>query len=346
MQLNHNLGSGGELHVISTGKTTDWTTDLAKDLAQQQGYWHTFHNMPLATQLSSIRDLNLDIAIDLGGWTANSVPSLFASRIAPTQINYLGFFASSGIPEMDFWLGDKCLFPEPMHEWHVESIYRMRRCFLAWHPFDNLPEGNVSVTAPPNSSNIVFGCFNHVRKLSDETLRLWGKILASIPGSKLALKAYTSDDPGTVYLLKRRMIRCGLDTQRVIWLPTPPKPEDHLAQYGMMDVSLDPFPNGGCTTTCEALWMGVPVITLCGDSYVGRMSSAVLSGANLSEWIAKSEDDYLDKAIQAADQLSHIRQSRNQLRDHVISSPLYDVSSLNSELWNTFETMSHRSVAH
>ena len=99
-----------------------------------------------------------------------------------------------------------------------------------------------------------------------------------VPGSRLALKAYTSDDPGTATLLKRRMIRCGLDVDRVVWLPTTTTPEEHLRQYGLIDIALDPFPNGGCTTTCEALWMGVPVVTLTGDRYVSRMSTAVLSG--------------------------------------------------------------------
>ena len=147
-----------------------------------------------------------------------------------------------------------------------------------------------------------------------------------VPGSRLALKAYTSDDPGTATLLKRRMIRCGLDVDRVVWLPTTTTPEEHLRQLrNLCRCALDPFPNGGCTTTCEALWMGVPVVTLTGDRYVSRMSTAVLSGAQLPEWISSSEQDYLDKAVFAASQKKHLRASRDQLRQHVQASPLHDV---------------------
>ena len=339
MQLYRNLGSGGDLHAISIAGRTDTTTELIHDLVRQQGTWHDLREQSLEKQLVSIRNLNLDVAVDLSGWTAGAAPSIFASRIAPVQVNYLGFFASSGLAEMDYWLGDPHLFPSPIHEWHSEKIYRMPRCFLAWQPFHNLPEGRVAIPAPPNSNNIVFGSFNHVRKLGKSTLTLWGQILKSIPNSRLALKAYTSDDPGTILLLERRMNRCGLDPSRVIWLPTPNASEDHLQQYGSVDVSLDPFPNGGCTTTCESLWMGVPVITLSGDHYVSRMSTAVLQGADLSEWIASNEHEYLSKAIRASKNLSQIRSSRATLREHVSKSSLGNIPSLNSSLWSSFANM-------
>ena len=228
--------------------------------------------------------------MDLAGWTGNALPQLFASKIAPVQVNYLGFFASTGLPEMNFWLGDHSLFPDSTNEWSTEQLWRLKRCFIAWEPFDLLPEGRVAVPAGPSGDDVVFGSFNHVRKLGDSTLRLWGRILDAVPSSRLALKSYTTDDPGTTTLLRRRMLRCGLDPERVVWLPTTPAPEDHLQQYGLIDVALDPFPNGGCTTTCEALWMGVPVITLAGHHYVSRMSTAVLAGANLNEWITSTEN--------------------------------------------------------
>ena len=90
------------------------------------------------------------------------------------------------------------------------------------------------------------------------------------------------------------MLRCGLNPEMVIWLPTTPSPEDHLRQYGLVDIALDPFPNGGCTTSCEALWMGVPVITLTGERYVSRMTTSVLHGAELPEWVARNEHEYFD----------------------------------------------------
>ena len=249
---------------------------------------------------------------------------------------------------MNFWLGDRVVFPDSAQEWCTEQRWRLPRCFVAWQPFDELPEGRAEVPAPPVSSDIVFGCFNHVRKLSEPTLRLWAQILKAVPGSRLALKAYTSDDPGTSILLRRRMLRCELNPDSVIWLPTTPSVEEHLQQYGLLDVALDPFPNGGCTTTCEALWMGVPVITLAGTHYVSRMSAAVLTGADLREWIAVNEDEYLNRAVRAANQCLHLRQSRNQLRQHLQSSPLGDAKSLNHALHQAWvgmaETISYSST--
>jgi len=123
----------------------------------------------------------------------------------------------------------------------------------------------------------------------------------------------------------------------VIWLPTCPNPEDHLRQYGLIDIALDPFPNGGCTTTCESLWMGVPVITLCGSHYVSRMSTAVLLGANLSEWVAQTKQEYLQIGIQAAKRLDAIRAGREQLRTQLQESPLGDAADLAKQLWRVLE---------
>ena len=333
MLLSAGFGRQGELHLINTAATA------MRHLQHLAG--NRFHNLtgqPPQQQLDQIRALNLDVAIDLAGWTGENNGWIFANGLAPLQVNYLGYFASSGLPAMDLWLGDQALFPDPLCEWHNERIVRLPRPFLAWQPDTHLPEGRVAVPPPP-SGPITFGSFNNSRKLSAATLSLWGRILRSIPGARLALKAFGSDDPSLVALLQQRMASCGLDPAAVIWLPLCPSPEEHLRQYGLIDVALDPFPNGGCTTSCEALWMGVPVITLCGDHYAGRMSTAVLQGAGLSEWIAHSEAEYLALAQQAAERLSAIRASRNQLRAHLQSSPLGDATDLGDQLWSCLEQL-------
>ena len=331
MLLSAGFGEQGELHLISTGKPP--MPPLQKLAA---GRTHDFASQTPEQRLERIRALQLDVAVDLAGWTGDNNGLLFASGLAPLQVNYLGYYASSGLPAMDCWLGDHSVFPEPMQEWHSERIVRLQRPFLAWKPDTSLPEGRVEVPPPPQGP-ITFGCFNHVRKLSAATLGLWARLLKAIPGARLALKAFTSDDPAVVALVERRMRRCGLDPTSVIWLPSPPKPEDHLRQYGLIDVALDPFPNGGCTTTCEALWMGVPVITLRGSHYVSRMATAVLQGANLPEWVARSEDDYLQIGQQAASRLTEIRNGRQQLRSHLQASPLGDASDLAVQLWQCLE---------
>ena len=294
-------------------------------------------------RVAAIRELGADIAIDLSGWTSNHFLAGFLARLAPIQVNYLGYFASSGLEEMDYWLGDDHLFPTPMVEWSSEKIIRLNRPFLAWKPVAPLPEAEASISEAPRGP-IRFGSFNHNRKMSDQTLSLWGKILQAVPNSILVLKANASEDPHTQKILRKRMIVHGLAPDRVEWLPLTRGPLEHLQQYSKLDVSLDPCPNGGCTTTCESLWMGVPVITLKGSHYVSRMSTAVLVGAQLDDWIADSANDYLSKAKQAADQLSVLRQNRMKWRHQLLQSPLGDPTGLMCALEAAFTEMAQRTV--
>ena len=333
MLLNAGLGKEGELHLINTGQAV---MPRLQELAGEH-YGH-LADLSVEQQLDQIRRLDLDVAVDLAGWTGNNNGQLFAAGLAPVQVNYLGYFASSGLTAMDVWLGDAALFPDPMQEWHRERIVRLDRPFLAWQPDPGLREAHVPVPSAP-AGPPTFGCFNHVRKLSTATLKIWAQIVKAVPGARLALKSFTSDDPGVVALLEGRMRHCGLDPDAVIWLPTCPKPEDHLRQYGLIDIALDPFPNGGCTTTCEALWMGVPVITLCGSHYVSRMATAVLQGANLPEWIAHTPEDYLAIACKAADRLDAIRRGRTDLRVHLQNSPLGNAGDLAEQLWQCFKSL-------
>ena len=195
--------------------------------------------------------------------------------------------------------------------------------FLAWTPQSPLPEADVSVSPAP-SGPIRFGSFNHNRKLSDATLRLWGQLLAAVPGSRLVLKASAQTDSDTQRLLRRRMLRQGLDPERVQWLALTKGPVEHMQQYSQIDIALDPIPNGGCTTTCEALWMGVPTITMAGSHYVSRMSTAVLAGANMSEWIATDRVQYINLACEYASRVSELRAKRDHWRRQLQTSPLGD----------------------
>jgi predicted O-linked N-acetylglucosamine transferase (SPINDLY family) len=162
-----------------------------------------------------------------------------------------------------------------------------------------------------------------------------------VPGSRLALKSYTTDDPGTMQLLRRRMLRCGLDPERVLWLPTCPTATEHLRQYGLVDVALDPFPNGCCTTSCEALWMGVPLITLLGGNFVSRMGASFLSALRHPDWIATDHDHYRAIARQLASQLPALRQGRAALRQQMASSGLSDLDTYTNSFQKLLRRMWH-----
>lgn len=293
----------------------------------------------LSQRVDKIRDLKPDIAIDLNGWTGGHFLNGFHVGLAPIQINYLGYFSTTGIPKINYWLGDTSLFSNSFDQWHTESLYRLKRCFIAWQPVDPLPEASLSVPVSSASDGVAFGSFNNNRKLSDSTLKLWGDILSAVPHSTLVLKASNKDDFSTQEILRRRMLRQNLDVSRVIWLPRAQSPLDHLNQYSLIDISLDCFPNGGCTTTCESLWMGVPVITLSGCTYVSRMSTAVLSGASLQEWVVSSEIDYLKLAISQASNLTWLRQNRDHWRHALQTNPLGNACNLMDHLEQSFIDM-------
>tara|TARA_Y100001954_G_scaffold91506_1_gene100201 strand:- start:26563 stop:28740 length:2178 start_codon:yes stop_codon:yes gene_type:complete len=292
-----------------------------------------------ASKTSAIRELAGHIAVDLSGWTGGHHATAFMARVAPVQINYLGYHASTGIPEVDYWLGDCTLFPKPTREWHTEKIWRLPRPFLAWNPPTFLVEATSPITSPPESSGVRFGCFNHFRKVSDSCLSLWAKILDSAPGSRLVLKGTTVFDSSSKELTRRRLERQGLNLDQIDWLPLAPTPAEHLQQYSMVDIALDCFPNTGCTTTCEALWMGVPVVTLAGDSYVSRMSTAVLSAAGLYDWVANSYDEYIQIALSKSQSLHQLRSNRSFWRETLKSSPLGDSEGLFLSLENAFRLM-------
>ena len=284
----------------------------------------------LTEKISKVRDHQFDVVIDLSGWTSNHFLRGFMERLAPVQVSYLGYFASTGLNTMDYWLGDHSLFPQPITEWHTETIYRLNRCFISWSPPPYLPEASAEVVDTPASGGIRFGCFNHHRKFSDETLNVWGQILSSIPDSRLVLKGGQSDDSATSTLLSRRMRRAGLDPEKIIWIERTRGTSEHLKQYELIDITLDSFPNGGCTTSCESLWMGVPVITHSGTSYVNRMSTAVLQGAGLSDWCCSSLAEYVSLAREHASNLSSLRQNRVHWRELFKSTDLGNPQSLDS----------------
>ena len=298
----------------------------------------------LKERIQRLRRLELDIAVDLNGWSGNHLAAAFIARVAPIQLNYLAYHASTGIPAVDGWIVDQHIVPRDRDcEWHTEHLVRLSRPFLAWQPHPALPEAQARITAVAfnRDSSIRFGCFNHLRKISDETLQCWARIMNALPTAKLVLKAYSAEDTATASLLERRLHVNKIRLDQVIWLPYTATPDEHLQQYAQMDVALDCFPNTGCTTTCEALWMGVPVITLQGQHYVSRMATAVLQGAGLPEWICNTTTAYESLAIeQAAPQrLAWLRRNRNHWRSQLERSPLGDANDLMRSLESTFSTL-------
>jgi protein O-GlcNAc transferase len=283
--------------------------------------WKSLVSVSDADAAKMIHADGVHILLDLSGHTAYNRLPMFARKPAPVQASWLGYFATTGIEEMDYLLADKVGIPEALREQFTESIWYLpdtRLCFTA-------PMVNIPVTPLPALSNstITLGCFQDMPKLGDVVLEAWGEIFAALPNAKLRIQCKQLDDPALVEHLLQRLRRCGIDATRVVTHASTQR-ETYLAAHAEVDMILDTFPYPGGTTTCEALWMGVPTLTLAGDTLLARQGASILSAAGLNEWVATSKEEYIAKAIALASDKSKLATLRAGLRQQVLASPLFD----------------------
>ena len=309
-----------ELYLYHDHFREDAVSQRLKSLA---AVWRNFVGQPARAVEAAIRADQPDILIDLAGHTGmTSRLPLFAKHLAPVQLNYLGYPNTTGLSAMHYRFTDPIVDPEgAADELATEKLVRFAPTAWAYEPPANAPAVNVRNT---NIGGITFGCFNNVAKISDTTLELWGRVLAAVPDSRLLLKGrgFSSEEQRQRYL--PRFYAAGIPAERVEFLERTATTEGHLAVYQRVDLSLDTFPYHGTTTTCEALWMGVPVVTLMGDRHVARVSGSLLTAIGRPEWIADTADDYVRIAAELAANPTELAAVRAGLRDQVKNSPLGD----------------------
>ncbi len=286
--------------------------------------WRNFSGQQTAIVEQQIRADNLDLLIDLAGHTGliNRLPVL-ARKVAPIQINYLGYPNTTGVSAIDYRLTDAIADPEGEADaFATEQLVRLGPTAWTYQPPADAPE----VTPPPCLANgyVTFGSFNDLAKITDSTLTVWGRVLAGVPGSRLRLKGRGLSEAPLRAALTQRLVRAGIAAGRVEFLERTPDTVSHLAQYQTVDIALDTFPYHGTTTTCEALWMGVPVISLMGDRHVARVGGSLLTAAAHAEWSTKSVDEYVQAASTLASDAGRLSEVRRGLRDDLKRGPLLD----------------------
>lgn len=265
-----------------------------------------------------------DILIDLAGHTgATCRLPLFARRLAPVQVAYLGYPDTTGVPAIGHRFTDAVADPEGEADaFATERLVRFAPAAWCYQPPENAPE-----PAPPPGAGggpVTFGCFNNPAKITDATLALWARLLAAVPDSRLLLKGRGFDGGAAAAEHRARFTRLGLPVDRVDLLGRTPGTAGHLAHYHRIDVALDTFPYHGTTTTCEALWMGRPVVTLRGDRHMARVGASLLTAAGRPQWVAATPDDYVRIATAlAADRAQLVHESR-VLRTALRGSVLMD----------------------
>jgi predicted O-linked N-acetylglucosamine transferase (SPINDLY family) len=286
--------------------------------------WRNFVGQPHLAVEKAIRADAPDILIDLAGHTGmtNRLP-LFACRLAPVQITYLGYPNTTGVSEMDYRFTDTLADPEgEADRFATEKLVRYARTAWTYVPPADAPELARRTREP--GETVVFGCFNTLAKITDEMLALWARLLAAAPGSRLLLKGagLGSGDVRSRYF--ERLGQLGVPIDRVELMDRTADTVSHLSVYGRVDIALDTFPYHGTTTTCEALWMGVPVITLAGDRHMSRVGVSLLAAAGHSEWVATTPDDYVRIATSLAGDAGKLAGVRGALRDDLRRGPLLD----------------------
>lgn len=287
--------------------------------------WRSTVGLTHGEVAEAIRDDGIDVLVDLAGHTGgNRLPAL-AERPAPLQLTWLGYPASTGMAAIDYRLTDAVADPEGRAEalWS-EKLLRLPGGFLCYAP----PAGSPEVGPPPvqADAHVTFGSFNNLTKLQPAVLRAWAALLRAVPGSRLLLKSSRLDAAASRARVRDELAALGVAAERVEVLARLPENAAHLAAYGQVDIALDPFPWNGTTTTCEALWMGVPVVVLAGDRHAGRVGASMLSRLGLEELVAGNADDYVEKAAALAAEPERLARLRGELRGRLLASPLCDAA--------------------
>jgi predicted O-linked N-acetylglucosamine transferase (SPINDLY family) len=283
--------------------------------------WRSVVGMSDETLARQVREDSIDILIDLSGHTPYNRLPMFALKAAPVQLSWLGYFATTGVPGIDYLIADKWTLPESEEVNFTEKIWRLPETRLCFTPPDVAME--VSPLPALSKGYVTFACCNNLPKMNDAVVALWARVLVAVPNSCLFLKAKQLDIDAVRQSTLERFVAHGIDPERLI-LEGPTRRAEYFSAYQRVDIALDPFPYTGGTTSVESLWMGVPVLTLAGKSFLSRQGVGLLMNAGLPEWIAEDHDDYVARAVSHAGDLQALSSLRSELRQRVLDSPIFD----------------------
>jgi protein O-GlcNAc transferase len=282
-----------------------------------------------------VRSDAIDILVDLSGHTAGNRLRVFARKPAPIQVTYLGYANTTGMKAVDYRLTDALADPQGMTDHlNVEKLWRLPGCAWCCHPPEDAPD-----IQPRGSGPITFGCFNAFAKINPKLTAIWAELLKRVPGSRLLLKSAGAGVGSARQRLAHQFAGHGIAVERIEMLGQIADPRRHLGLYQQVDVALDTCPYHGTTTTCEALWMGVPVVTLAGRTHVSRVGVSLLSCVGLPELIAQSAEDYISIATGLSGDLSRLAELRRTLRPRMLASPLMDAAGFARNVEAAYQQM-------
>jgi protein O-GlcNAc transferase len=315
--------------------------DVTERLQSCAGARRNILGMSDAAAADCIRADRIDILVDLAGHTAGNRLGVFARRPAPVQATYIGYPNTTGLTRVDYRLTDAGADPPGEDaSLYTEELYRLPRCFLAYRPPPEAPP----VAPRPGSAagHVTFGSFNALTKVNAHTVATWAAILHAVPNARLVLKNSSLVDAGTQARYRDLFASHGVVADRLDLVGYLPERGGHLALYNRIDIALDTFPYNGTTTTCEALWMGVPVVTWRGDRHAGRVGASLLAAIGLDDLVAPSLEAYVALARDLAREPARLAALSRSLRERLEASPLLDARSLARALEAAYREMWQR----
>jgi predicted O-linked N-acetylglucosamine transferase (SPINDLY family) len=317
--LAAHVPAGVEL-VAFSGAPRAWSDRVTDRIRARCRRWHEVAAMDDATLDALIRTERIDVLLELAGHTTGHRLAAIARKPAPVIVTAIGYPDTTGLPAIDARLVDSITDPAGTEARCTERLVRLDPCFLCYTPPEDAPEPRMPAAEAP----ITFGSFNNASKIGPRTARIWSGVLAAVPGSRLLLKSAGLADRVTRGVLLQALAAEGIDPERVETLDLAAGRREHLDAYARVHVALDTTPYNGTTTTCEALWMGVPVVAIRGDRHAARVSTSLLRAAGLSEWIADDATGFARVAAELALDRSHLMALRSSMRDTMQASTLMD----------------------
>ncbi len=327
------LSKNFELIAYSNFDREDETSNKFKKLFST---WNSISKMSDEDVVHRIKSDKIHILIDMQGHSAKNRLSIFFYKAAPIQITWLGQ-GTSGIPEIDYFIGSSLITPKSEDKYYSEKIIRLpdvSQCLTK-------PEFDIKISDLPAKKNnyVTFGCFNQFAKINNVVIRLWSKILLSVKNSKILLKSSEFSNIEITQKTLEEFNKHGIEKDRIIFKGKSNTRREVLDTYNLIDISLDPFPFQGNTSTYESIWMGVPVLTIKGDRHLSHFGESINFNLGMKDWIATTQDDYLQKAIKFSSQIEKLSSTRNSLRSNALSSPIFDSKRLSEHFDKMFWTM-------
>jgi predicted O-linked N-acetylglucosamine transferase (SPINDLY family) len=311
---------------------------VSRRLQSLAAHWTHAFGMSDDALAQRIQQDGIDILVDLAGHMGNERLLLLARKPASVQATWIGYPNTTGLTSIDFRITDALADPPGMTEsLHTEQLVRLPECFSCYQP----PADTPPVASLPALRNgfVTFGSFNNIAKMTPQVVQVWARILQRVPQARLTLKTKVLRSPSMQTLVRGAFAAHGVAGERLTLLGNDASVREHFDRCNAIDVALDPFPYNGTTTTLDALWMGVPVVSLAGRSHVGRVGVSQLSNLGLSELIARDEDDYVEIAARLAGDLPRLAALRSGLRERLRASPLMDAPRFTRHLEAAYRSM-------